>query len=110
MVLSRIQYLGCGSSYWHCHCHGMRGLPWTTELLSGRSGSAGDADPAPEAAPPRAVVFPSGGLLLEGRRGPDDPCSFCNQKPSYFSFVMEGPWRKRSPSSVVPLAHLSLLL
>lgn len=59
--------LGCGSLYCHCHCHGMGGLPWTTEFLSCRSGSVGDADPAPEAAPPQAVVFPSGGLLLEGR-------------------------------------------
>lgn len=56
-----------GSAKRHCHCHGMQGLPWTTEFLNCRSGSVGDADPAPEAAPPQAVVFPSGGLLLEGR-------------------------------------------
>lgn len=45
----------------------MHGLPWTTEFLSCRSGSVGDADPAREAGPPKAVVYPSGGLLLEGR-------------------------------------------
>lgn len=67
MVLSSRQYFGLWLFVLSLPLPWHRGLPWTTEFLSCRSGSVGDADPAPEAAPPQVVVFPSGGLLLEGR-------------------------------------------